>query len=482
MLKRLFIKKTIAQLQEEAFSDEQGLRRSLGALDLTMLGVGAIIGAGIFVLTGHAAAQYAGPAIVLSFLLAFVACGFAGLCYAELASMLPIAGSAYVYAYASMGEFMAWIIGWDLILEYFLGASAVSVGWSGYVVSFLANFGVIVPAYLSGPPVDFNPQTHVWILTGNYLNLPAALIVIIVTVFLVKGIKESAMFNLVIVVIKVSILLVFITVGLFHIKPELWHPFIPPNAGEFGVYGFSGIVRGAGVVFFAYIGFDTVSTAAQEARNPKRDLPIGILGSLFICTALYILVTLVMTGTVHYSKLNDPAPVAIAADAMNMHFFAPFVKIGAIAGLSSVVLVLLLGQSRIFYSMSRDGLLAPALSVVHVRYKTPYVATLLTCLLVVAASSLLPIGILGEMVSIGTLFAFFVVCAGVLILRFKNPEAKRHFKAPGGIFTPIGGMLSCLYLMYGLPGDTWLRLLVWLIIGLAIYFTYGIKKSRMRNA
>ncbi|MBF0456454.1 MAG: amino acid permease [Nitrospirae bacterium] len=477
---RLLQKKSIDSLQEEALSadgKEVSLKRTLGPVELTAIGVGAIVGAGIFILTGHAAASYAGPAIVLSFLLAFVACGFAGLCYAELASMIPISGSAYVYAYAALGELIAWIIGWDLILEYFLGASTVAIGWSGYVVSFLSDIGIHIPKYLCGPPFTYDPAIHKWVVTGDTLNVPALFIITAMSLVLLAGIRFSSWVNALIVIIKVSILLIFIAAGAFFINPSYLSPFIPPNTGEFGSFGWSGILRGAGVGFFAYIGFDTVSTAASEARNPQRDLPIGILCSLIICTVLYMSVSLVLTSVVHYTDLQVPAPIAVAVDAMKLNFLSPFVKIGAIAGLSSVILVLLMGQSRIFYSMSRDLLIPKAFSKVNRRFKTPHVATIVTGVFGCVASSLLPIQIAGEMVSIGTLLAFVIVCAGVLILRFTQPQARRTFRAPGGIVVPIGGIVFCLYLMSGLPFDTWMRLIVWLIIGLVIYFTYSIKRT-----
>ena len=477
-MNRLFLKKTLAELTIEASEEKRGLKRSLGPMNLILLGVGVIIGAGIFVLTGHAAATMAGPAIVLSFVIAGIACGFAGLCYAEFASMIPAAGSAYTYAYATLGQFVAWIIGWDLILEYTLGATTVAIGWSGYAVSFLKDLGIPVPQSLSSPPVSYDPELHRWIATGALLNLPAVLVVCVITMVLILGIKESATLNAVIVFIKVAIILVFIAVGASAIKPELWRPFIPPNKGEFGIFGLSGILRGAGVIFFAYIGFDAVSTLAQEAKNPKRDMPIGILGSLFICTLLYVVVALVLTGVVPYSELGGPAPFAVALDAMRLHILAPLIKIGAIAGLTSVILVLLLGQSRIFFSMGRDKLLPPFVSRIHSRFRTPYIITLITGAVTAVMAAVLPIGIVGELVSIGTLLAFVIVCAGVLTLRYTKPDVPRVFKAPGGVATPILGIVTCLYLMSGLPRDTWIRLFVWLIIGLVIYFSYGIKKTR----
>ncbi|MBE0713312.1 MAG: amino acid permease [Candidatus Aminicenantes bacterium] len=477
----LFATKSLEQLTREADSETSGLKRVLGPWHLIFLGVGAIVGAGIFVITGHAAAQYAGPAVTLSFVLAGVTCAFAGLCYAEFASLIPIAGSAYTYAYSTLGELIAWIIGWDLILEYSLGATTVAIGWSGYVVSFLKDIGVDFPASLAAAPYSFNPQTGAWTKTGAILNLPAAFIIALIAYILVRGIKESATVNSVIVFLKIGIILIFIGAGLFFIKPALWKPFIPPNQGQFGFFGLSGILRGAGVMFFAYLGFDAVSTVAQEAKNPKRDMPIGILGSLFACTAIYIAFSLVLTGVVHYTQLNVPAPVAVAIDAMRLFWLSPLVKIAAIIGLMSVMMVQLMGQPRIFFTMANDGLLPPAAGRVHPKYGTPHVTTIATAVFVAVAAALLPIGIVGELVSIGTLFAFVIVCGGVLVLRYTRPDIPRSFKTPLVPFVPIMGILSCFYLMSGLPKDTWLRLLVWMGIGLVIYFTYGIRKSKLRK-
>ena len=489
----LFLRKDVSALQAEVAAD-QSLKRALGPVNLVTLGIGAIIGAGIFVLTGQAAANYAGPAIVYSFLLAGLACTFAGLCYAEFAAMIPIAGSAYTYGYATLGELFAWIIGWDLILEYLFAASTVAVGWSGYVVSFLKDMGIVIPAqYTSAPYTHTTPTdaglnvwrlfTEGWSSTGAVLNLPAMFIVAVITILLIVGISESAKFNNVVVVIKITVVLLFIAFGMAYINRENWEPFVPAPQGD-GKYGWDGIVRGAGVIFFAYIGFDAVSTAAQETRNPQRDMPIGILGSLAICTTLYIAVALVLTGMVNYTQLNVPDPIAVGINAAGegLAWLRPVVKIGAIAGLSSVILVMLLGQPRIFYTMSKDGLLPPVFSAVHPKFRTPWLASLVTGGFAMAFAGLLPIGLLGELVSIGTLFAFAIVCAGVLVLRYTDPERPRPFRTPLVPFVPVAGILACFYLMLGLPVDTWARLIIWMALGLAIYFLYGRSHSKVQQA
>ena len=490
----LWATKSVAALRAEADStNERSLKRALTATNLTMLGIGAIIGAGIFVLTGLAAALHAGPAVPLSFVVAAIACGLAGLCYAEMASTVPVAGSAYTYSYATMGEFVAWIIGWDLILEYAMGAATVGVGWSGYFVSLLDYFGIHLPTALTSAPLRWCTSADVsnavaactqngWNRTGSLFNLPAVLIVLLATTILVIGIRESAKVNNLIVILKLAVVVLFVIFGIQYINTDNWKPFIPPNTGTFGEYGWSGVFRGAGLIFFAYIGFDAVSTAAQEAKNPQRDMPKGILGSLAICTVLYVLVSLTLTGLVRYDQLNVAHPVAYAVEQIQqLSWLRPFITLGAVLGLGSVVLVMLLGQSRVFYSMARDGLIGPWAGKVHPKYRTPYLSTIYVGLIVAVITGTFPIQILGELVNIGTLLAFVLVCIGVWILRRKRPDLDRPFRTPLVPLVPILGVLACLGLMATLPGDTWLRLFVWLLIGFVIYFSYGRKHSVLQR-
>ena len=455
----LFSKKSLDDLNAEA---ERGLlRRSLGPLNLTALGIGCIIGTGIFVLTGTAASQNAGPSLVFSMIISAVGCAFSGLCYAEFASMVPVAGSAYTYAYATAGELFAWIIGWDLILEYALSVSTVAVGWSGYFVSLMRDLGVTVPPSLSSAPA----------------NLPAAFIVLLVAALLVIGIKESADTNTVLVLVKSVVLVVFIVAGASYVNRANLTPFIPPNDGTFGHFGWSGVLRGAGVMFFAYIGFDAVSTAAQEAKNPSRDMPIGILSSLAICTVLYILVAIVLLGIVPYKQLDVADPLAVGIDATGIRWLSPVIKIAAIFGLFSTMLVNLLAQTRIFYSMSRDGLLPPIFATVHERFRTPHLSTIMTGTIIALVAGLTPINVLGQLVSIGTLLAFVLVSIGIIVLRRIAPDVPRPFRTPGVPYVPVAGAVICLAQMVGLPLATWERLIIWLVIGLVIYAAYGHRHS-----
>ncbi len=460
--------------------ESHGLSKTLGKVSIIAMGIGAIIGAGIFVLTGTAAAQYAGPAIILSFILGGIACSFVGLCYAELAALLPVSGSTYTYVYATIGELAAWIIGWDLILEYAAGAATVAVGWSGYAVSLLGSLGLQIPKRLS-----LAPGSAVTLADGSHghalFNLPAAAIVLLLTALLIGGTRESARLNAVMVGLKLVVVVAFIAVGAFFVHPGNWFPVIPRNTGQFGHFGWSGILRGAGVVFFAYIGFDAVSTAAQEAKSPQTDMPFGILGSLVICTVLYMAVAAVLTGIVPYAKLNVADPIAVGTDAIGIAWFSLLIKIGALIGLTTVTLVLLFGQGRIFYTMASDGLLPGIFARIHPRTQTPYLSQALIGACVATIAGLVPIAVLGEMVSIGTLFAFILVCAAVVRLRQTDGRMKRPFRVPAVPWVPVLGVLCCLALMAGLPLATWLRLLVWLAIGLVVYFTYGRYHAKPRT-
>ena len=471
----LFALKTIDRVMKESERENQ-LRRSLGPFSLVALGVGAVIGAGIFTLTGVAAATFAGPAIVISFVLAAIGCVFAGLCYSEFSTMIPIAGSAYTYAYATMGELIAWMIGWDLVLEYCVGAATVSIGWSQTLVALLQNFGINLPAkYIASPfqPIALPDGT----LVHGIINVPAVLIVVIVSVILIIGIRESAGVNTLIVFLKVSVVVTFIAIGWKYISPANHTPFIPPNAGHFGNFGWSGIVSGAGVIFFAYIGFDAVSTAAQEAKRPQRDMPFGIIGSLLVCTVLFILYSYVLTGVVNYKDLNVAAPLSLALKRIPIPWLSTAMNLAVLAGLTSVMLVMLLGQSRVFYSMSRDGLLPGLFSSVHPKFRTPWRCNLVLMLFVGLFAAFAPISVVGAMTSIGTLFAFVIVCGGILIMRKTQPFVPRPFKTPLVPLIPVLGILTNLFLMSGLGWSNWARLIVWLAIGLMIYFGYSLSHS-----
>lgn len=479
----LFVKKSLESLRQEANeSGEKTLRRILGPWSLVALGVGVIIGAGLFSITGAVASGFTGPAITISFAIAALGCCFAGLCYAEFASMIPVAGSAYTYSYATMGELVAWIIGWDLVLEYCVAATTVSISWSRYLVVFLEGFGIHLPHALTACPWD-----------GGIVNIPAFVIVVLMSLFLIRGTKGSSIFNGIIVFLKVSVVLIFVILGWKYIQMENYTPYIPENTGKLGEFGFSGILRGAAIVFFAFLGFDAVSTAAQETKNPRRDMPIGILMSLFICTLLYILFAHVMTGVVHYTAFeghNGIAPVAIAIEHMGQMDASGTIQpdypwmnraivVAILLGYCSVIMVTLLGQSRVFLSMSRDGLLPPLFSHIHPRFRTPARSNLLFMVLVGTLAAFVPAQVAGEMCSIGTLFAFTLVCAGVLIVRRTMPDAPRSFKTPLVPFVPIAGIITCLVMMVFLPADTWIRLVLWMLIGLDIYVSYGIKHSRL---
>jgi basic amino acid/polyamine antiporter, APA family len=453
--------KPIDTILAQGDDETHGLKRSMGALGLTAMGVGAIVGTGIFVLTGHAAAVNAGPALVISFVVAGIVSALAALCYAELASTVPIAGSAYTYTYATLGEFIAWIIGWDLILEYSVGAATVSVGWSAYFVDFLKSaFGVQFPAALHAAPS-----------TGGFVDLPAMIIVLLVSALLIRGTGESNVVNQIIVAVKLAIVAFFIIVGAGHINPANWHPFAP--------FGTAGIFGGAAIIFFAYIGFDMVSTSAEECRNPKKDLPIGILGSLVLCTLLYIAVTAVLTGMVTYKQLNVASPVSFAMISVGLNWAAAIISIGAIAGLTTVLLALLYGQSRIFFAMSRDGLLPPIFSKVHPKTRTPWISSMIIGIVVMLIAGLTPIDTLAKLVNIGTLAAFVLVSIGVIVLRRSQPQLKRGFRMPGIPLVPILSILGALFLMGNLPLETWIRFVIWLLIGFVIYYFYSRRKSAL---
>lgn len=482
MVKKLFLRKKLQADFVDVDPEHHSLKRSLGWFQLIVIGIGAIIGAGVFVITGEAAAQYAGPAVVISFAIASIICVLAGLCYAELAALIPIAGGSYSYTYVSLGEFPAWIIGWCLTGEYLFSIATVSVGWSGYFKSFLHNLGLHIPEGLSHAPLKYDMISG-WHLSGSLIDLPAILLIFCIGVLIAIGIQAATFFTNIMVLIKISTVLLFVVVGFMHIDPANWTPFIPENTGHFGDYGVSGIFRGAGLVFFAYIGFDTVSTLAQDTKNPQRDLPRGILGSLILCTIAYIVVSAALTGIVSYKILNVPDPIAVALDAMGPAFFwvASIVKVAILAGLASVVLVQLLGQSRIFLAIGRDKLLPTPFAKVHPKTRSPVIATIVATLGAMILAGLFPVAILGQLVSMMTLFIFAIVCFGVWILRHTHPEFERPFKVPLVPWVPLFGILACISQMLFLPAVTWVQLIIWLILGLAIYFLYSIRHSKIRN-
>jgi len=467
---------TVTSIHDETEPHE--LRRHFGPVGLVSLGIGSIIGAGIFVVTGQAAADYAGPGIVVSFAIAGVGCLFAALCYAELASMIPVAGSAYTYGYATLGRFWGWVIGWDLVLEYLCAAATVAVGWSGYFASLMQEIGLPVPDALVSAPLMVDATGHL-ALSGAILNVPAIVIILVLSAALIVGVRSSATLNNLMVVVKLAIVALVILFGLPLIKSANLTPFIPPPGPKFGEFGWGGVLRASGVIFFAYIGFDAVSVAAQEAKNPQRDMPIGILGSLVICTVLYMLMALTMTGLAPYWTLEvaNPASAAVQSAGPKLAWLSPFVDFGAIVGLASVILISLYGQSRIFYSMARDALLPKLFAAIHPQFRTPWLGTVITCIIAGALAGALPLSILGELVSIGTLAAFVIVCTGVLILRRTHPNAKRPFRVPFSPVVPILGILVCGLMMYWLPIDTWLRLIVWFAIGLVVWLIYGSRRT-----
>lgn len=482
MIERLLKKKDIATTLSESDDQQNGLKRRLSAINLVALGIGAIVGTGIFVITGTAAANYAGPALTISFLISALGCIMAGLCYAEFAAMIPVAGSVYSYSYTTMGEVFAWFIGWVLILEYLFACSSVAVGWSGYMVSLLEGWDIHLPKQLAYATFD-HLHDGGWVFTGSIINFPAVFIVALVSSLLIGGIKQSSLINSIIVVIKVGVILLFIGFGLSYVDTANWTPYIPENTGEFGSFGWSGILRGAGVVFYAYLGFDALSATAQEVKNPQKDMPKGILISLIICALLYVSVTAVLTGIVNYKELSVAAPIALAIDRTGdgLAWLSPFIKLGAIAGLSSVILVMMLGQSRIYYAISKDGLLPTFFSKIHSKHGVPHRATIFASIVTGLFAGLFPLEVLSELVSIGTLLAFTIVCISILILRKTQPDLKRPFKTPLVPFVPLLGAGLCILQMLSLPWSTWARLIGWTVMGFIIYFSYGIWHSRLNN-
>lgn len=476
----MFTKEKLTRKLNISSLQHSEMKRTLTTTHLVALGIGAIIGTGIFVITGTAAANFAGPALTISFAISALGCIMAALCYAEFASMMPSAGSVYTYSYASMGELMGWFIGWTLVLEYLFVCATVAVGWSGYAVSLLSDWGLMIPDTLANPPLMHTSEG--WSLTGNIINMPAVFIIGVITALLVAGQKESTWINNVIVVIKVAVILLFIGFGLSYIDTANWHPYIPENTGEYGVYGWSGIFRGAGIIFFAYLGFDAVSTVAGEVKNPQKTMPKGILISLIVCALLYIVVTAVLTGMVNYKELNVPAPIALAIDRAGEGLFwlRPLIKLGAIAGITSVILVMMMAQSRIYYAISKDGLLPKIFSKLN-KKQIPANGTIVAAVVTALISGFLPLNVISELTSIGTLMAFTVVCIAVLVLRKTRPDLERPFKTPWVPLVPILGIIICLAQMFSLSIDTWIRLIIWTLAGFVIYFLYGIRHSKLNQ-
>ncbi len=482
MKKGLFARKSIASLLKEASDNKNGLKRTLGPMNLTAIGIGAIIGAGLFVLTGEAAANAAGPAVVISFIIAAISCFFAALCYAEFAALIPIAGSAYTYAYATMGEFVAWIIGWGLSLEFLFSVATVASGWSGYLASLLKDFGITLPAAISAAPIAHSVQTG-WIGTEGIMNLPAMVIIALLGILIARGVQMAAFLNNILVVVKLGIIVLFIACTVAFVKTDNWTPFIPPNTGVFGEFGISGILRGAGIVFFAFLGFDAVATMSQEAKNPQKDIPIGMLGSLSISTVVYVIFSLLLTGIVSYKMLGVSDPVAVAVDALGPNFvwLRYVAKIAILAAFTSVILIMAMGQARIFYTMAHDGLIPKAFGKIHAKFRTPFFATIVVTLIAMVMSGFLPVGLLGTLTSMGALLAFALVCFGVLVLRFTQPTLHRPFKTPWMPWVPLLGTIFTVAQMIALPGVTWMQFIIWMVIGCFIYYYYGRHHSKVRN-
>lgn len=482
MAKGLFAKKSVQEMKSEVSGKKGGLERSLSGMNLITLGIGAIVGAGVFVLVGQVSAAYAGPGVAFSFILAALICTFAAFCYAELSSTIPISGGPYTYAYATLGEFFAWTIGWTITLQYLFSVATVSVGWSGYLSSFLSDISIQLPSVIANAPLDYDVDKG-WTTTGSILNLPAVFIIGAIGTFIAFGIKAAARFNNIIVITKITVIVLFICIGIFYVKPGNWNPIIPKNLGTFGHFGFSGVLRGAGALFFAYVGFDALSTLAQEAKNPQKDLPIGMVGSLGISAIIYVIMAFVLTGLVSYKALGGPAPMGVALKAFGprFHWFSYVAKFGILAGLTSVIMVMLLAQTRVYLAMSRDGLLPKIMGKIHRKFHTPFINTMIITVFGMAISGFLPVGILGQLVSIGTLLVFGIVCFGVLVLRYRQPSISRPFKVPFFPWIPLIGAAACFIQMAALPEVTWIQFLIWQFVGYCIYFGYSIRHSKIRK-